>query len=137
MTRLGGSAVSHVFSRWAIARRMLHGFVVLAAAIGLAVPAVAMFAQPASAATAAVSLSQCTNGGVGPPLVLSPCLNGTLGGTSYSDWVNGNSNSSKSHWKEGQFIPYRADITGLGAGSHTYTINFHTMDSGGGGVSKH
>jgi hypothetical protein len=85
---------------------------------GMSIPAVSMFAQPAAAAAEAVSLSQCTNG--------------MLGSTSFSDWVNGNANGSKSHWKEGQFISYRADLTGLGAGSHTYTIHYHTVES-----SKH
>src|SRR5215469_11644944 len=132
MTRLGGFAMFHVFSWCANARRMLHGFIVLAAAVVITLPAVTMFAQPASAANLSASLSQCTNGGTGPPLVLNPCLNGTLGGTAYSDWVNGNANSAKAHWKEGQFISYRADLSGLGAGNHTYIIDYHTVDT-----SKH
>ena len=56
-----------------IARRPFRAFT-LVAALALAIsPVVALFAQPAAAAAEAVSLSQCTNGGVGPPLVLDPC----------------------------------------------------------------
>src|SRR5262245_1696458 len=103
LKEVGGFAMSRVFGRCLQrARRLLHGLSVVVVLTGLAVPALTLLAQPAEAATEAVSLSQCTNGGVGPPLVLNPCLNGTLG-TSFSDWVNGNANSAKSHWKEGQF----------------------------------
>jgi hypothetical protein len=66
---------------------------------GLSLPAVTTFAQPAAAApaSAAATLSQCQNGGTGLPLVLTPCLNGTLGGTTYSDWAAGNVTSAKAH----------------------------------------
>jgi uncharacterized repeat protein (TIGR01451 family) len=86
-----------------------------------------MFARPAAAATEAARLDQCANGGVGPPLVLAPCLVGTLAGTSYSGWVTGDVNSSKAHWKEGQFISYRATITGLSSGSHDLVIDYETV----------
>jgi hypothetical protein len=99
-------------------------------AAGLSIPAVAMFAQPAGAASLAANLDQCTNGGVGPPLALTPCLNGTLGGKSFSDWVNGNANASKAHWKEGQFISYRTTITGLGAGTHTLVLDYQAVHGG-------
>ncbi|MEO5984562.1 MAG: hypothetical protein ABIP80_03595, partial [Ferruginibacter sp.] len=39
------------------------------------------------------------------------------------DWINGNVNESKSHYVEGQSIPYRIQITGLIAGQH-YTHTF-------------
>src|SRR6266571_1372494 len=57
------------------------------------------------------SLSQCTNGPVGPPLLAQPCvgsntaavttsITGDPAGTgSFKNWVNGNSNGSKSHWR--------------------------------------
>src|SRR5260370_1301546 len=89
----------------------------------LAVVAVAALFNvgPASATSLSASLSQCTNGSVGTPLVLEQCagssgggavsiLNGQSGGT-YANWVSGNSNGSKSHWREGEFIAYRAQVT--------------------------
>ncbi|HEV2477219.1 MAG TPA: DUF11 domain-containing protein, partial [Candidatus Dormibacteraeota bacterium] len=82
---------------------------------------------PASAAGAAASLDQCTNGAVGPPVVAEPCLNGTLSGTSFANWVNGDSNGNKSHWREGDFISYRVTLTGLSAGSHTLVFHYDTV----------
>ena len=75
---------------------------------------------------AAANLDQCTNGGVGDPP--EPCVvNAT-----YSNWVNGNSNEQKSHWSEDEFIPYRAKITGLTAGTpgHSLYIQYKTVHSG-------
>src|SRR5260370_23552504 len=83
-----------------------------------------------SAAGAAAKLDQCTNGGVGA--TPEPCLNGTLSPTSFSNWVNGDSNASKSHWRESEFIPYRSIISGLDSSSHTLTFHYDTVPS-----SKH
>jgi uncharacterized repeat protein (TIGR01451 family) len=103
-----------------------------------------MFAQPAAAANAAASLSQCTNGTVGPPLSPQPCVGSNTAGvsvaitginggaaTSYKNWVNGNSNGSKSHWREGEFISYRTVLTGLSAGTHHLVFTYDTVHSGG------
>ncbi len=81
-----------------------------------------------SAAGAAANLDQCINGAVGPPIVLEPCLNGTLNTTKYANWVNGDSNGSKSHWREGDYVSYRVTVTGLAAGSdHTLTFHYDTV----------
>src|SRR5262249_56520231 len=108
--------------------------------------AVALFAQPAAAAAGA-SLSQCTNGPVGPPLSPQACVGspgaggavsvaipGINGGanTSYNNWVNGNSNGAKSHWREGEFISYRTVISGLTGGSTVHHLIF-TYDTVHGG----
>src|SRR5215472_7552706 len=113
-------------------RRTFRGVTLAAMLATMAAPAAIMLAQPASAASLSANLDQCRNGGVGPPIVLHPCLNGTLGGTSFSQYVNGNAGASDSHWKEGQFIAYRAVMSGLAKGSHTLVFNYHTVDG-----SKH
>ena len=89
--------------------------------------AAALAPAPASAASAAANIDQCTNGTVGPPIVAEPCLNGTLSGTSFANWVNGNSQGSKSHWREGDFIAYRVELTGLTVGSHTLIFDYQTV----------
>ncbi len=106
--------------------------------------AIAQAPIPASANTASASLSQCTNGPVGPPLSAQPCLGsnaaaasvaipGINGGasTSYKNWVNGNSNGSKSHWREGDFIAYRTVISGISSGPHSLVLTYDTVHSGG------
>ncbi len=56
----------------------------------------------------AASLDQCTNGSVGPPIVLEPCTGSNAAAVNtFKNWVNGNANGSKSHWFEGDFISYR------------------------------
>ena len=123
-------------------RRLIHGFTIVAMIAGIATPAL-LNAQPAAAASGA-SLSQCTNGPVGPPLSAQPCVGsnaaavsvaipGINGGasTSYKNWVNGNSNGSKSHWREGEFISYRTTISGLSQGQHVLVIHYDTVHSGG------
>jgi hypothetical protein len=73
----------------------------------------------------AANLDQCTNGGVG--MTPERCVdNSTL-----SNWVNGNSNGSKSHWAEDEFLPYRASVTGITAGGHTLSIVYDTVHGGG------
>jgi hypothetical protein len=101
-----------------------------------------VFAPGATASgTIAGSLSQCTNGAVGNPITLEQCagasgggsvsiLNGQANSKGYANWVNGNSNGSKSHWKEGDFIAYRTVIN-VPAGNHTIEISFDTVHSGG------
>src|SRR5262249_5865039 len=81
-------------------------------------------------ANEAANIDQCTNGQAGPPVVLEPCLIGTVGSNSYSNWVNGNANGNKAHWREGDFISYRVSVTGLTAGSHSLVIAYDTVHSG-------
>src|SRR5260370_18995144 len=86
---------------------------------------VALLPIPSSAAGPAATVDQCVNGGVGA--TPEPCLDGTLVPTSFSNWVNGDANASKSHWREGEFIPYRSIISGLGSSSHTLTFHYDTV----------
>jgi uncharacterized protein YbcV (DUF1398 family) len=72
----------------------------------------------------AASLSQCTNGGVGA--TPEPCRIDET----FSNWVNGDSNASKSHWAEDEFIPYRTVIEGITAGEHTLIVEYDTVHSG-------
>jgi uncharacterized repeat protein (TIGR01451 family) len=92
-------------------------------------------------ASGSASLSQCTNGAVGPPLALEQCagaggsssvaiLNGQPNTSGYTNWVSGNSNGSKSHWRENEFIAYRTVIQAA-AGAHTLVLHYDTVHSGG------
>ncbi|HYT31840.1 MAG TPA: hypothetical protein VEO37_04540, partial [Thermoanaerobaculia bacterium] len=73
---------------------------------------------------AAANLDQCTNGGVGNPPEQCKHL------TSSGNWVNGNSNGQKSHWREGEFISYRDTITVDAAGTHVFQIHYDTVHGG-------
>lgn len=85
------------------------------------------FAAKPVASNLAANIDQCTNGGVGT--TPQPCkIDNT-----FSNWVNGNSNGQKSHWKEGQFISYRTTITGLSGDNtqtHTLRIQYDTIHGG-------
>jgi hypothetical protein len=79
----------------------------------------------------AYNLDQCTNGGVGD--TPEPCggsniqPNGAVDG--FENWVNGNANGQKAHWKEGEFISYRARLSGISAGSHTLIVHYDTVSN--------
>jgi hypothetical protein len=45
------------------------------------------------------------------------------------DWVNGNAGASNAHYREGESIPYRLNLTGLSLGSHTVIIEWDTRHS--------
>jgi hypothetical protein len=77
---------------------------------------------------AVANLDQCTNGKVSP-LTLEPCKNGTVNSVSYSNWVNGDANGSKSHWKEGEFIAYRDTIATSAAGTYVFTLHYDNVVS--------
>src|SRR5512143_3943163 len=70
------------------------------------------------------NLDQCTNGGVGDPP--EPCKTLSASG----NWVNGNSNGQKSHWREGEFIAYRDTIAVDASGTHVFQIHYDTIHSG-------
>ena len=79
-------------------------------------------------APASAGLDQCENGGVG--LTPEPCKgSNALAVGGFKNWGGGNSNSSKSHWTEDEFIPYRAVVTNVTAGTHTLTIVYDTVHS--------
>jgi hypothetical protein len=68
-----------------------------------------------------IRLEQCRNGGT---VDVSNDCNTT------SAFVTGNVGSQNSHWSESQFVPYRAIITDLAAGTHTVLIGYDAMESG-------
>ena len=80
--------------------------------------------EPALASTtftdANPNLDQCANGALGAAPV--QCI-----GTA---WENGNLGASKSHYYEGDSIPYRITMSGLSAGNHYVTIEWDTTKSG-------
>ena len=59
------------------------------------------------------NLDQCTNGGVGE--APEPCRGSSIQPNgaveTFKNWVNGDANGQKAHWKEGDFIAYRARLS--------------------------
>jgi hypothetical protein len=69
-------------------------------------------------------LEQCANGGRSVPQVQDPC-------NTASEWVTGIVNNSKAHYREGDSVPYRLNITGLAPGVPTYvTFGWDTTKGG-------
>lgn len=83
---------------------------------GLAAKAVIVTGELAVGA----DIDQCANGGIGQPPV--QCAGAA--------WVNGNLNSNKAHYVEGQVVPFRMRFSGLSIGKHTVTIGYDTTESG-------
>jgi hypothetical protein len=72
-------------------------------------------------ANEAVDIDQCANGAVGATPIR--CQN--------TAWENGNLNENKSHYVEGDSIPYRDVFTGLAANTtYTITLGYDTTKSG-------
>lgn len=91
----------------------------LFATVGLL--ALALPARFAFGAAPAGDLDQCANGGVGDPP--EACTG--------SNWVNGNLNESKSHYSEGESLPYRLRLSDLDTTViHTVVIEWDTTKSG-------
>jgi len=106
-------------------RRIGRLFAALVTSVSVATPVVLTLSTAQSSAATfnpAASLDQCQNGQVSP-ITLKPCVNGTIGANSYSDWVNGDVQGNKAHWREGDFIPYRANLSGLPGGGTSITIS--------------
>src|SRR5439155_3443767 len=73
----------------------------------------ALFASGASAANGnpAANLDQCRNGTFASPV---QCVGD---GSGASGWVNGNAGGSNSHWREGDYLAYRARLTNMVTGT--------------------
>ena len=87
-------------------------------AAGITVPAQDKFerfttlaAPAAPAAESSGDLDQCANGKVTAPV---RCIG--------SAWVNGNLNKQKSHYQEGDFVPYRLKFDGLATDGTVHTV---------------
>jgi hypothetical protein len=107
--------------------RNLRTGVIIAVIVAFIAPLAAI--TPAWAA-ASGNLDQCTNGQVSP-LTLERCAGSSVGAIAgVKNWVNGNSNGSKSHWREGEFISYRTKISGITAGTHTLVLHYDTVHGG-------
>jgi len=74
------------------------------------------------------SLDQCTNGGVGDPPEQGKHFNNA------GNWVNGDANGQKSHWREGDFISYRdtiaVDEVGSQPQTNVFQIHYDTVVGG-------
>jgi len=69
-------------------------------------------------------LEQCANGGRSTPQVQDPC-------NVSSEWVTGIVNNSKAHYREGDSVPYRLNITGLAPNIPTFvTISYDSTKGG-------
>jgi hypothetical protein len=95
------------------------------------VASVLMVGDAAAAPTgASASLEQCTNGATGTTIQLQQCAGSSIAAVNtYKNWVNGNANGSKAHWREGEFISYRVRMSGLAAGPHSLVISYQTVNS--------
>ena len=109
-----------------------RSFATLSFAIFLAIPAMTLSAIAQKIPTIRVlapeavgyRLEQCGNGGRSVPQVQDPC-------NVNNDWVTGNVNNAKAHYREGDSVPYRLDITGLAPGVPTYvTFGWDTTKGG-------
>lgn len=70
---------------------------------------------------AGADLDQCGNGTLSSPDP-TPCQSNT-------EWENGNLGASKSHYYEGDTVPYRMKMSGLSLASHTLAIEWDTTKS--------
>jgi len=69
-----------------------------------------------------LSLNQCANGGIADDVTHLSCHEG---------WINGNLNASKAAYAEGEYVPYRVQMTGLTPGEqYTYSFSWDTLKSG-------
>ena len=122
-----------------MARKLISGGVIVTL---LTLGLLNLVPMVSASTTGAATLDQCTNGPVSP-LQPQPCVGSTIAAvsvaipgisagapTSYKNWENGNSQGAKSHWQEGEFIPYRVIISGIAEGSHTITFSYDTVHSG-------
>jgi hypothetical protein len=66
-------------------------------------------------------LEQCRNGGT---------VDANNGCNIASAWVTGNVGDANSHWSEAQFVPYRAILDTLPAGTHSIVIAYDAKESG-------
>ena len=76
----------------------------------------------AGRAEAGTALTQCANGPLATPVDCTEA-NGA--------WITGNIGSSKGHYAEGEVVPYRLYLTGIGIGAgRTATIEWDTTKGG-------
>jgi len=69
-----------------------------------------------------LSLNQCANGGIKDAVDHQQCHDG---------WINGNLNATKAAFAEGEFVPYRVQLTGLTPGEqYTYSFSWDILKSG-------
>ena len=116
----GGGALEHLRRGLSAALMVVVQATFVASVLLVAPIAVA----PIAAANQSAGLDQCANGSLASP-DLTPCQSGP-------EWVNGNLGASKSHYAEGDSIPYRIVMGNLSTGStvHTITIEWDTTKSG-------
>jgi len=70
----------------------------------------------------ATSIEQCKNGKPGSHEICHD------EGGNQDNWVTGNVNGQQAHWAEGQFLPYRAIVTGVDVtGSYQSLFEFDTV----------
>src|SRR5829696_7746492 len=70
-----------------------------------------------------LNIEQCANGPLATPITCSLA-------TANDGYVRGNLISSKSHYKEGDFVPIRIVATGVELGSYTITVGYDYTKGG-------
>jgi hypothetical protein len=69
-----------------------------------------------------IVLKQCANGGISDPVTHDECHEG---------WIKGNLNAGKAAYAEGEFVPYRAKLTGLAVGNkYSYSFSWNRLKKG-------
>src|SRR5206468_2220575 len=87
--------------------------------LGALLAALLLLPGAAVAANPAADLDQCGNGQFSSPNSCPP------------GWLNGNLNQSKSHYREGDSVPFRMVLTNLAtSGTHTVVIQYDTLQGG-------
>jgi hypothetical protein len=88
--------------------------------------AIALVSPATAAANPSADIDQCANGPIGAPVT---CTTAGPGGA----WGNGNVNSTKGHYLEGDSMPYRIVFGDLATGAPVHTISI-TWDTSKGGA---
>lgn len=91
----------------------------------------ALVAETSFTDAPAWGIEQCQNGGVGNDP--EPCINNKSGDSGFSNWTSGAVNEQKAHWREGDFLTYRAVASGLASSSsavQSFTFGFDTTKNG-------
>ena len=86
-------------------------------------------ATEADAVNVGQNLDQCHNGVTVPALgnLSTPCGDN---GNSAPNWANGDVNGSNSQFREGDGLPYRLTVDGLGSGLHTVVVEYDFTKAG-------
>ena len=104
-----------------IRKVFLPTFVLSLGIIGIFAVSTVLGDRPAPSAS--VDIEQCANGPAAGPFNICKLLSGNDG------YVTGNVVASKAHWREGDFLPYRAIVVAPNSGTQEVAFSFDTSKS--------